>query len=518
MKHFWALPAFLRPALVQASQQAFSVHEDVLAFPQYEVNFSEDYLSESQAQSRLDSGEGSEPDVGKWTEGQKRKPDERLEYETMVLDGQKYLCAIPQVVVEDGGGGGNETAERAEQESELARASVRGWELLSGMQGQCVYFVSGWWSYRFCYNEGVKQFHQLPPGRGVPHYPPVEDPGVTGFMLGKYEGKKGGGAGGKHSEEKWEGEGALEVSQHSRRKSAGAGELVERGESRYLVQRLEGGTVCDLTGKERRVEVQVRDPLLHSHLSKPNNTHQFHCNPSTGSDRISLIKETSTCAYLMVIQTPRLCSDVAFQPRQKDAANPITCRPVFSPEAAETYERELKALKAADKEHDIWIQDPDAAAAFGMDHMLLNSPSSPKIVGDVLLGGHSIVPQDFVLEKSAIVGGGKETYIETVANSEGRMLTQAEMEKLGLGDARAVEELKKKLEKIAGQGGTWKLDVIDTPRGREYRGIIGDEDEDEEEGGESGKGEEKGKEGDGGGDGGEQSGEGSQEEFYKEEL
>ena len=58
--------------------------------------------------------------------------------------------------------------------------------------------------------------------------------------------------------EKWEGEGALEMSDGSKRKRSGQGELVQRGESRYLVQKLGGGTVCDLTGKERKVEVQVR--------------------------------------------------------------------------------------------------------------------------------------------------------------------------------------------------------------------------------------------------------------------
>ena len=72
----------------------------------------------------------------------------------------------------------------------------------------------------------------------------------------------GGKGGGKKGGEQWKGEGALEV---SRRKSAETGELVERGESRYLVQRLEGGTVCDLTGKPRRVEVQVSPIISHPH-------------------------------------------------------------------------------------------------------------------------------------------------------------------------------------------------------------------------------------------------------------
>jgi protein OS-9 len=36
------------------------------------------------------------------------------------------------------------------------------------------------------------------------------------------------------------------------------GKLAVKGQSRYLVQHLAGGTVCDLTGEERSIEVQVR--------------------------------------------------------------------------------------------------------------------------------------------------------------------------------------------------------------------------------------------------------------------
>ena len=55
MRYFWALPAVLRPALVLSSQHAFSVQDDLLAFPQYEVHFSEDWLSEDQARIHIQS-------------------------------------------------------------------------------------------------------------------------------------------------------------------------------------------------------------------------------------------------------------------------------------------------------------------------------------------------------------------------------------------------------------------------------------------------------------------------------
>lgn len=243
-----------------------------------------------------------------------------------------------------------------------------------------------------------------------------------------------------------------------------------------------------------------------------------------------MIKETSTCAYLMVIQTPRLCNDVAFLPPQKDQANPVQCSPILREDEVEDYERDLKALQAADREAKAWEANAEAAAALGgPGYEPLDLP-----VGDIFVGEHRLVPEGQKIEKSSIVGGtGKETYIDTVASSDGRVLSKEDLEKLGLGDPKAVEKLRKELEKIA-KGQNWKLDVIDTPRGREYRGIIGDEDEEKDGSSEKGQGEKKmmdekeGKEKEGKKtDGKKTEGrktekpktrEGSEEEYYQEEL
>ena len=272
----FALPALLRPALylATASQHSFSVQDDLLAFPQYDVKFSDDFVSESQAQARLRANEElkERDDEAPPSQIEHYRPADsrvggdgpkeeavKVAHEYMMLDGQPYLCTIPQVARVDDRAGVNDTLSKAEEEKELARATDRGWELLSGMHGNCVYFISGWWSYRFCYNEGVRQFHQLPPSRGVPVYPPVEDPGVEGFTLGLYSKQEN-----EQGEPTKEGPGhgvqsVLDASELTKRKrsESGYGELVQRGESRYLVQKLEGGTKCDLTGKDRKVEVQV---------------------------------------------------------------------------------------------------------------------------------------------------------------------------------------------------------------------------------------------------------------------
>ena len=251
MRNFLALPALLRSSilLASASQHAFSVHDDLLAFPQYAVKFTDDYISAAHAQSKLDhphhphhSPSDDEFQVDPYhpplsdTADPPPQDNTPLTYTRLTLHSQPYLCSIPHLPPPPSLSP-EETANSTQTAAlELARANSRGWELLSEMQGSCVYFISGWWSYRFCYGEGVKQFHQLPPRAGVANWPPVEDKGVVGFELGRYE-KEGAGR---------------EVGEKAE------GELVERGEARYLVQQLSGGTTCDLTGLPRRVEVQVR--------------------------------------------------------------------------------------------------------------------------------------------------------------------------------------------------------------------------------------------------------------------
>jgi len=120
-------------------------------------------------------GDGNSDDTG------------RFSYEVMSLKDQQYLCKIPELeetVIPDA----NDTLSKLDEEKELARANDKGWELLSEMQGNCIYFWSGWWSYSYCFGEGVRQFHQLPSRPGTPAYPPVEDPTVSGYVRDRYKG------------------------------------------------------------------------------------------------------------------------------------------------------------------------------------------------------------------------------------------------------------------------------------------------------------------------------------------
>lgn len=203
----------------------------------------------------------------------------------------------------------------------------------------------------------------------------------------------------------------------------------------------------------------------------------------------------------MVIQTPRLCNDVAFAPPQKDSPNKISCSPILLPDEVADYEEDvLQAVKPPVLEDQ--IPNPFEQA----------QTKVPPSIGGIVLGAHKWVAADEKVQKSAIVGGGKETYVETIADSMGKLLSPDQLKQAGLGDAKSVEKLKKELEKIAGGQG-WKLEVFDTPRGREYRGVLlGDEEDEEnkEKGNEKEKGKVKEK--------GDDEGENGSEETYKDEL
>ncbi|KAF2085676.1 hypothetical protein K490DRAFT_46290 [Saccharata proteae CBS 121410] len=545
MKHFWALPAILRVAL--ASQHAFSVLDDLLAFPQYRIVFSETGITPEHARSlsaaslahreaRPESESTVElshqtyahdsaqnPFKGPDNGDDHKEEDEDLPstYETLIWRSQPYLCRIPKVSTStDSANASTPTA--AEEETELMRATDRGWELLSGMEGNCIYFLSGWWSYSFCYNGEIKQFHQLPPSRGVPYYPPVEDETVTSFILGQFpeptDDEK------SKSEDNGEGstEGDSEGSRddHASQRRAkrripddtSIARLETKGETRYLVQKLSGGTTCDLTGKDRKIEVQ------------------FHCHPNT-PDRIGMIKEVATCAYLMVIYTPRLCNDVAFLPPTENSAHAIDCAPVVDEDGLAS-PPPSHGKPAASGSQDTNIDIPDA-----LGDSAARTPAPLPTIGGTVVGAKALVGDtpERTIEKSVVVGGGKETVLGTVASSDGHgkitTMKTEELRKLDIKDPRDIENLKRKLTSLAGKKG-WRLELVETPRGREFRGVIeADDGEDEDveevvtdrEGGKESRKkapEEQDAEKEDGeeGDQGESTEEGSEETFFTEEL
>ncbi|TVY15258.1 Protein OS-9-like, partial [Lachnellula arida] len=434
--------------IVLASQTVFSVHDDILAFPQYEVIFSDSFISDTAANHIVEQASSSiqdppslntksiESNSAPHTNYDKPFDPTHESYELMYLNGEQHLCTIPTVKTPPR----NETSEaeaRAAEQKELARATDRGWELLQDLEGNCLYYVSGWWSYAFCYNADITQFHQLPPPPGKPPVSPLRDPNSAEFVLGRARE-------GDMKEDEW---GHLLDPPKGQKKQPPKTELQVKGDTRYLVQKMEGGTTCDLTGKPRRVEVQ------------------FHCNPHI-TDRVGYIKEVTTCSYLMVVYTPRLCNDVAFMPPKDNKAHPITCR-VIVPEDEIDYRVQLKTLEAEleaagqKKETKINVGGVIVGGGQWMNKEGARMPIPPNF-GQQPLGSHTEI---IVRAKSKAEGGQVE------------MISDAELAKLDL-EPEMVEQLRKEVQKMAKEKG-WKIEVVDAPG--EIREILGIVDNDEKD-------------------------------------
>jgi len=525
LKQFLALPAVLRVAV--CLQSGFNVYSDLLAFPQvcisphhidladtlqYEVVFDtksyihasdaealleQDYsdpllpLQKNDEQSTFDTPGDVSLRVGA-TGGQSdhdRPSHERDTYEYLFYKSRPHLCTIPYVAAplpEN-----STTTPKHEEQQELARATDHGLELLKDMQGSCIYYAAGWWVYSFCYNEGIRQFHPLPPGRnGVPPFPPVEDRNIQSYLLGQFAKPDG-------ADKQSDSASGTDVSSSSSTTSGTSALVSTQGPSNYLVQSLSGGTTCDLTAKPRRIDIQ------------------YHCSPST-SDRIAMIKETASCVYLMIIHTPRLCNDVVFQPAAMDRPNTITCQEIIETAAEE---RDWQASAARDAEAFLRAQD-----AKQQQHQQDQNVASagPLVIGGITVGGRALAgaTTETTIRASNIVlaasqrgaaanaaanalannnnnnnnnnnpnnppiGEGEEHFVATLAKSDGKYtssLDEAEMQRLGLKGTRAeLENWNKEMRELAGEGVPWRLDVVRTREGLEFRGIVSDVEEGEAE-------------------------------------
>ncbi|KAI8165957.1 Protein OS-9-like protein [Colletotrichum sp. SAR 10_70] len=521
--------------LCGARHPGFSIHDDLVAYPQYEIVFSESFIPEHEAQALLDRTNPPHPaysadfstasdvsqNVREAADADGRPEPEVFErYEVMNMNPAKYLCSIP--ILEPQTPENHTATELAKQEEarELAKASAHGWELLNELDGNCLYFMSGWWSYSFCYNRDVTQFHALPT---VPNgQPPVRDPHTAEYVLGRASKSPS-----QRQQTQGQQQQQQQQQQQKQQQTTKSGDppantdLQIKGDQRYLVQRLDGGTICDLTGRERTIEVQ------------------YHCVPGMKGDRIGWIKEVTTCAYLMVVNTPRLCDDVAFLPPRATSANPISCQliiPADNPAAQAEWHR-LKTLEAQEAMVGQAGQDPGAK---GSEQELLQQQQQqqpggdgqqqqdPNVrdraqkgvnVGGVIVGARNVLadadeegkpPAKLAPPRSYLPGRNQGPLVEIIASAkskadggEVKVLNQEELEKMDL-SPELVEEMRAELEKIAGDKG-WKLEVVEQPGDpREIRGIVDHKDEDGE-----GKGKKAGKD---------EQQEGSEEQFFKEEL
>lgn len=201
--------------------------------------------------------------------------------ESLVLSskyGQLYQCSLPKLSTEDS---------RDEKLEKEKAGDVQ--RLLGPMKdGPCLFYTKGWWSYEFCYGKEVKQYH-------------FENGAISGntLLLGLYD-----------YDYNWtktlEGEKERET------------KVSRNYHSQYYVN----GSKCDLTGELRKSEVR------------------FKCDESLSGKDMELvtgIEEPSTCTYLFIVSTVRLCSHPRFKSDKPLKPKPISCSPALSKHEFEKY-------------------------------------------------------------------------------------------------------------------------------------------------------------------------------------
>jgi protein OS-9 len=174
----------------------------------------------------------------------------------------------------------------------------------------------------------------------------------------------------------------------------------------------------------------------------------------------------------MIIDTPRLCNDVAFLPPQESKPHAIACTPVLPATSIPSYLAAKESHAVSEDEQLAQKIEKEINDAIN----LLETGEIPdreavEIAGDIEIGAHRFIPAGKKLEKGVIVGGGKEKYIATIAKSGGWVATEKELYKMGIKGVKDMDGIKKDVERAAA-GKSWRLDIVETPRGKELRGVI----------------------------------------------
>jgi protein OS-9 len=175
----------------------------------------------------------------------------------------------------------------------------------------------------------------------------------------------------------------------------------------------------------------------------------------------------------MVIDTPRLCSDVAFLPPQETKPHAIACTPVLPATSIPSYLAAKESSDAAaDAEDDRLTQELIDAVNLLETGQIPVRNIHTEVVGNIEVGARKFIPEDKKLEKGVIVGGGKEKFIATIASNDGFIVTDDDLARMKIKATRKhVEEFKEEVEREA-KGRGWKLDVVEVGGHYELRGVI----------------------------------------------
>ncbi|KAH9934617.1 uncharacterized protein B0H18DRAFT_977377 [Fomitopsis serialis] len=251
---------------------------------------------------------------------------------------------------------------------------LSGWSLLQPLNGKCLYHRQGWFTYAYCHNSHVRQFHELPQQANN-----RQDAEWEAYTLGRAPPTPEPGA-------------DLTVAEQAA--IAANVELARGARSHYLVQRWGDGSHCDKTGKKREIEVQ------------------FHCS-MTMTDTILFVKETLTCHYVLHIATPRLCGVPGFKSRVDDRNEAfIRCREILDEAEYQSADRSLQAadrpLKVPKKTKPVIAPPPPEPA------------TEPKVPRDIIRQALAKF-----LEKDAMrTGPGTDVFVEDLEDDNGEVMIE----------------------------------------------------------------------------------------------
>ncbi|KAF9411237.1 Protein OS-9, partial [Podila epigama] len=206
-------------------------------------------------------------------------------------DGSRWSCRVPSTPAH-----APPTPQKSHQEIEREEQQYirRGLELLDHLPGKCLISTFRSWTYEFCYGDYIRQFYESDSDE---HRRPRQ--GAPVYILGRFKSPTSDSTDFKRTHKDpslkpWmimDMSTAFETS-HDRN---------------YLVQNWRHGDICDMTNHPRSI--------------------RFQC-ARISEDRIHSVTEPSICTYIIVISSPRLCSDPAFRVVRPAAPEAIQCTPL----------------------------------------------------------------------------------------------------------------------------------------------------------------------------------------------
>ncbi|KAH3685450.1 hypothetical protein WICPIJ_003565 [Wickerhamomyces pijperi] len=278
MNNSQSLTTRLLLVLLLTTQQvlaSLSVFHDIYAYPKYEVNFLDDqYYTVEEAKILLSLNALSSASTAE-------SANSTFSYQLVKTPKEDYLCEIEHIRPDS-----NDSEDRISKEKQeiIDKIPILSQSIKSELEGKCILLVDGYWTYSLCNNSQVSQFHG-----GVNS---LSNPKLFRYILGNVP--------------------SSADAEKEKDLTAKSNYTVGRDHiSWYLSKTFDNGTICDLTGLPRTVEVQ------------------YSCNPTEGNANLFSSKEYSTCNYIVKISVPELCQEKVFRSRRDPFVSEIKCQKVL---------------------------------------------------------------------------------------------------------------------------------------------------------------------------------------------